>query len=144
MKRYPLADAVQRLMDEREQRRLEREEREKRRPDLSLYGDKPGYVAVTKFGFACHNLAAMAIWRAHDELPDVKKGVTLPNNRIVPRVQLLLYEVAGGAVDTGEKPKVAPIGFKDGTPVWPNGQQPRLVGLLWTGDLYKQRPKLGH
>jgi hypothetical protein len=98
---------------------------------LTLYSTiKPIYIAVCKHGFAIHDLPAMAIWRAHDHVPDDAAPT-----------QLLLYEVPEGATDIGdEDPDVAPVGFKAGGPIWQNGHQPRLVGLTVTGRIFKQRP----
>lgn len=130
MKRYPLADAVERLMVEREQRRLQREEREGSR--IMYRQSLPAYIAVCKHGYAVHNLPAMAIWRMHDHVPADAKPA-----------QVLVYRVADGAVDEGEQPKLTPVGYKDGAPVWPKDQpEPALCMLTWTGEIFRQRPRI--
>jgi hypothetical protein len=131
MKRYPLADAIERLTLEREMRRVERE---KRSPETSVT-PKSSFVAVCKYGFAIHNLPAMAIWNMHKHVPENSKPA-----------QVLLYEVPGGAADEGDDsldPLISPTGWEDGGPVWPKGVRLPLVGLTWTGEFFKQRPKIG-
>ena len=84
--------------------------------------NRPSYIAVTKHGFAIHELPAMAIWRAHEFIPDNAKPT-----------QLLLYKSSSA---------VGPVGFKDGGPIWPNGQRVSLVGLTATGRIFRQRPTI--
>lgn len=97
------------------------------------------YIAVSKWGCASHELAAMAIRLAQTKVPAKAQ-----------ESQLLLYESANGAV--------MPIGWKDG-PVWPDGRKskkraraksallaepkpPRLVLLTSTHRGFQQRAPL--
>jgi hypothetical protein len=81
------------------------------------FREKPFYIAVSKHGFGVDRVPAMAIRLAQTEVP--------ANAR---RSQLLVYE----SLDF-----IEPIGWRGG-PVWPNGAQPRMVGLTTTHCGFKQ------
>jgi hypothetical protein len=117
MKRYPLADAVERVMIERELQRVRREAREAK-PLVTYYTEKPYYIAVCEHGFGVDKVPAMAIRLAQTEVPAASK----PS-------QLLVYSSMSF---------VEPTDFKRGAPVWPNGEQPKLVGLTTTHGGYRQ------
>jgi hypothetical protein len=88
------------------------------------YGIKPPtyYIAVSQHGFGIDRRPAVAIRLAQTEVPASAK----PS-------QLQVYR------STDE---VAPIDFKRGAPVWPNGHQPKLAGLTSTHSLFKQQPRI--
>jgi hypothetical protein len=83
---------------------------------------KPIYIAVSEFGFGIDEQPAVAIWRALEQVPFDSKPA-----------QLLLYRSAD---------EVKPTGFKNGGPVWPNGQQPKLCGLTTTHQAWTGRPRI--
>jgi hypothetical protein len=82
------------------------------------YQEKPYYIAVCKHGYGVDQIPAMAIRLAQTEVPAKAK----PS-------QLLVYRSVTF---------VEPEGFKHGAPEWPNGAQPKLVGLTTTHSLFKQ------
>lgn len=84
------------------------------------------YVAISEHGYAIHDIPAVAIRLAQDYVPASAKPT-----------QLLVYEGTG---DVGTE--IEPTGWDKTGPVWPNGEQPRLVGLTNTHALYKQSPRL--
>lgn len=84
--------------------------------------DPPIYIAVSKHGFGIDQQPAVAIWRALDQVPYEAK----PS-------QLLVYRAAE---------EMKPRGFKDGGPVWPNGNKPRLCGLTTTHRVWTGRAKI--
>jgi|SRR5215831_7939809 len=102
--------------------------------------EKPIYIAISEWGFAKHELPAMAIRLAQIHVPAKAK-----------ESQLLIYESFDGTM---------PIGWKDG-PVWPDGRNskkrarakatsalleqpkvPRLVGLTSTHRTFQQKAPL--
>ena len=90
-----------------------------RRP--SLY-----YVAVSEHGYGIHRIPAAAIRLAQGEVPAKAKATPL-----------LVYEFAGEASE-----ETVPIGWKAGSPTWPNGIKTRLVGLTTTHRLFVQSPRV--
>jgi len=85
-------------------------------PEWSPYREKPFYIALHKNGFGISQCPATAIRRAQESV-ELKAKPT----------QLLLYSAAT---------EIDPVGFVK----WPaNGEQPKLVGLTNTHQLW--RPK---
>jgi len=90
---------------------------------LFTHRPKPYYIAVSQHGFGVHQIPAVAIRLAQDEVPANAK----PS-------QLLIYE---------SMEQVMPVDWKD-EPIWPNKRQskPRLVGLTSTHRLFVQSLRL--
>ena len=96
------------------------EQREERR--LVYVTDRRTYVAVCEHGYGSDVIAAMAIRKAQIHVPYKAK----PS-------QLLVYAFNGDAVE--------PVDFDKGSPVWPNGIRPSLVGLTNTHQGFRQKPR---
>jgi len=79
---------------------------------------EPYYIAVCEHGFGVHKIVAMAIALAQTEVPKKAR----PS-------QMLVYS---------SLEFIQPEDFKRGEPVWPNGTQPKLVGLTNTHAMFRQ------